>query len=147
MKDLKWRLNKFGSSFCFITDSKIYFSWDSFPDGDKPEWLTMEQIKDFAQKMGVNIWKENYMINLTVGDLRDRIKDLPDDMDVIIPVSCAEDANYIESFRHARTLGIVSNKYEEKPALCINTAQDGADIDTQLNLNKLSTTCDKVLFW
>ena len=87
------------------------------------------------------------MINLTVGDLRDCIKNLPDDMDVIIPVSCAKDANYIESFRHARTLGIVSNKYEEKPALCINAAQDGADIDTQLNLNKLSTTCDNVLFW
>ena len=86
------------------------------------------------------------MINLTVGDLKDRIKDLPDDMDVIIPVSCAEDANYIESFRHARTLGIVSNKYEEKPALCINTAQDGLDSDIQLNLNKLSTTCNKVLF-
>lgn len=86
------------------------------------------------------------MINLTVEDLRDRIKDLSDDMDVIIPVSCAEDANYIESFRHARTLGIVSNDYEEKPALCINTAQNGADIDTQLKLNKLSTTCDVVLF-
>ena len=86
------------------------------------------------------------MINLTVGDLRDRIKDLPDDMDVIIPVSCAEDANYIESFRHARTLGIVSNKYEEKPALCINASQNGVDIDTQLRINNLSTTCDRVLF-
>ena len=86
------------------------------------------------------------MINLTVGDLKDRIKDLPDDMDIIIPVTIEDDANYIESFRHARTLGIVSNKYEEKPALCINTAQDGADINTQLNLNKLSTTCEKVLF-
>ena len=86
------------------------------------------------------------MINLTVGDLKDRIKDLPDDMDIIIPVTIEDDANYIESFRHARTLGIVSNKYEEKPALCINAAQDGIDIDTQLNLNKLSTTCEKVLF-
>ena len=36
------------------------------------------------------------MIKLTVGDLRNRIKDLPDDMDVIIQVSCSEDANYIE---------------------------------------------------
>lgn len=86
------------------------------------------------------------MINLTVGDLKKAIKDLPDDMFVIIPVSSAEDVNYIESFRHARTLGIVSNKYEEKPALCINTSQDGADINTQLDINKLSTTCDKVLF-
>ena len=38
--------------------------WNSFPDGDKPEWLTMEQIKEFAQKMGVDIWKEKNMSNL-----------------------------------------------------------------------------------
>lgn len=86
------------------------------------------------------------MINLTVGDLKDSIKDLPDDMDVIIPVTIEDDANYIVSFRHVRTLGVLSNKYEEKPALCLNGAQDGVDIDTQLNLNKLSTTCDNVLF-
>ena len=52
------------------------------------------------------------MINLTVGDLKDSIKDLPDDMDVIIPVTIEDDANYIVSFRHVRTLGILSNKYE-----------------------------------
>lgn len=86
------------------------------------------------------------MINLTVGDLRDCIKDLPDNMDVIIPVTIEDDANYIVSFRHVRTLGVLSNKYEEKPALCLNGAQDGVDIKTQLNINKLSTTCDKVLF-
>ena len=86
------------------------------------------------------------MINLTVGALKDCIKDLPDDMDVIIPITIENDANYIVSFRHVRTLGIVTSKYEEKQALCLNGAQDGADIDTQLNLNKLETTCDKVLF-
>ena len=26
---------------------------NSFSDDDKPEWLTMEQIKEFSQKMGV----------------------------------------------------------------------------------------------
>ena len=86
------------------------------------------------------------MINLTVGDLKDSIKDLPDDMNVIIPVTIEDDANYIVSFRHVRTLGVLSNKYEEKPALCLNGAQDGVDIKTQLNINKLNTTCDKVLF-
>ena len=54
------------------------------------------------------------MIDLTVGELKNLIKDLPDDMDVIIPVTIEEDANYIDSFRHVRTLGIWSNKYEEK---------------------------------
>lgn len=27
--------------------------WNSFPEDDKPEWLTWEEIEDFAQKMGV----------------------------------------------------------------------------------------------
>lgn len=29
--------------------------WSSFQDDDNPEWLTMEQIKNFDQKMGVDI--------------------------------------------------------------------------------------------
>ena len=29
--------------------------WKSFPDEDKPEWLTWEQIIDYAQRMGVDI--------------------------------------------------------------------------------------------
>ena len=29
--------------------------WNYFPEGDKPEWLTMEQIEDFARKMGVKL--------------------------------------------------------------------------------------------
>lgn len=35
----------------------MIYIWNSFPDGDKPEWLTMEQIKEFAQKMGVGYLK------------------------------------------------------------------------------------------
>lgn len=84
-------------------------------------------------------------MNMTVRNLREIIKDLPDDMYVIIPVSCAEDVNYIESFRHVRTAGIVSNEYEKKPALCLNSG-DGLDIYGQLNKNRLETTCDRVLF-
>ena len=86
------------------------------------------------------------MINLTVKDLKEAIKDLPDDMYIVIPVSCSEDANYIDSFRHARTIGVISNDNEENPALCINSALNGANINTQLILNKLDTTCDRVLF-
>lgn len=29
--------------------------WNSFPDEDKPEWLSWEQIVDYAQRMGVDI--------------------------------------------------------------------------------------------
>lgn len=104
--------------------------------------MNNDEFMDILEKENEKMEKNN----LTVGALRDCIKDLPDDMDVIIPLSSAEDANYIDSFRHARTVGIVSNKYEEKPALCINSSKDGLDIYAQLNLNKRGTTCDKVLF-
>lgn len=29
--------------------------WNTFPEGDKPEWLAMEEIDEFARKMGVSI--------------------------------------------------------------------------------------------
>lgn len=29
--------------------------WNSFPEEDKPEWLTWEQIVDYAQRMGVDV--------------------------------------------------------------------------------------------
>ena len=49
-----------GSANCLWADSEkeqiqtMIDIWNSFPDDDKPEWLTMEQIKEFAQKMGVD---------------------------------------------------------------------------------------------
>lgn len=27
--------------------------WNSFDDNDKPEWLTIEEIDEFARRMGV----------------------------------------------------------------------------------------------
>ena len=27
--------------------------WNSFDENDKPEWLTVEEIDEFARKMGV----------------------------------------------------------------------------------------------
>lgn len=50
-----------GSSNCLLADSQkqqiqtMIDIWNSFPYGDKPEWLAMEQIKEFAQNMGVDI--------------------------------------------------------------------------------------------
>ena len=29
--------------------------WDSFPDDEKPEWLSREQINAYARKMGVEL--------------------------------------------------------------------------------------------
>lgn len=89
-------------------------------------------------------------INMTVKDLREIIKNIPDDMDdlnVIIPVITEEDANRILAFRHVRTAGVLTSDYEEKPALCLNTASDGLDISSQIERkNDSSIWCDKVLF-
>ena len=54
------------------------------------------------------------MIKLTVGDLRNRIKDLPDDMDVIIQVSCGEDTNYIELLAARLEKSVEDEKEDEK---------------------------------
>lgn len=86
-------------------------------------------------------------VNMKVADLKEIIKDLPDDMDVIIPVISSEDANWIDAFRHVRTAGILSNINEENSVLCLNTAADSLDIKSQINKNGfVITTCDRVLF-
>lgn len=86
--------------------------------------------------------------NLTVGKLKECLKDLPDDMYIIIP--CNEDVtdyNRIDDFRLIRTAGILENRYEEKPALCLNTSYDGLDISSQVKQYcGDSTSCTRVLF-
>lgn len=85
-------------------------------------------------------------INLTVRDLRECLEGLPDDMDVIIPIHEGRDENVISGFRHVRTVGKITSTYEPKPALCIATSRDGADMYTLLELNKLGAKCDWNLF-
>lgn len=86
-------------------------------------------------------------INVNVRDLRECLEGLPDDMDVIIPVCVDGDENVILGFKHARTIGILENPMEAKPAFCIATARDGADMYTLMELNaRKNTTCKKLLF-
>lgn len=87
-------------------------------------------------------------VNLTIKELKEIIKDLPDDMDVIIPVITEDDANDILGFRYVRTAGILTNKYEPNSALCLNSSDDGLDISSQIKMmagehNK--TSCEKIL--
>lgn len=88
-------------------------------------------------------------MNITVKDLKEAIKDLPDDMDVIMPVINEDDANEILAFRHIRTIGILECKTENGPALCLNTSAAGADLYNQINSNKYradnSVKCNKLL--
>lgn len=86
-------------------------------------------------------------INVTVRDLKECLKDLPDDMDVIIPVHVEGDENKILGFRHARTAGLLATPTEEKPALCIATARDGADMYSLMRINAgRETSCIYQLF-
>lgn len=89
------------------------------------------------------------MINMTIEDLKDRIKDLPDDMPILIPVITEEDANNIQAFRYVRTAGILVCKHEEDDTvLCLNAAADGLDISTQLKKSGVDPEieCERVLF-
>lgn len=83
-------------------------------------------------------------INLKVGDLKEILRQCPDDMDIIIPVITEEDCNNILAFRHARTVGILKNDYEPEQALCINAAADGLDISSQIK--RMDTVCTRVMF-
>lgn len=91
-----------------------------------------------------------FNINMTVRDLKEIIKNIPDDMDdlnVIIPVITEEDANRILVFRHVRTAGVLISDYEENPALCLNTVLYGLDISSQIERkNDSHVRCEKVLF-
>jgi len=86
------------------------------------------------------------IINMRVEDLKRIIENLPDDMDVIIPVITEDDANNILAFRHVRTAGVLSNPKEDEPALCLNAAADGKDIRSQVDMSCEETKCVWVLF-
>lgn len=85
-------------------------------------------------------------INVNVRDLRDCLEGLPDDMNVIIAVCDEHDANVILGYRHVRTIGLLENKYEEKPAFCVAASSGGADMYSLMELNRSDTICIKNLF-
>lgn len=81
-------------------------------------------------------------MNMKVRDLKYILKDLPDDMDVIIPI-LSEDANRVYKFIHVRTAGILASEFEEDCALCLSSNLRGLDISSQV-ANHIQ--CKKVLF-
>ena len=86
-------------------------------------------------------------INMTVKDLKEIIKDLPDNMEVIMPIVDMDDNNKIMVFRRIRTAGILTSKYESHPALCLNTSTDGIDISAQIKMlgEMAGVICEKIL--
>lgn len=82
-------------------------------------------------------------INMKVKNLKEIVNQLPDDMDVIIPVISEDDANCIWAFRHVRTAGVLESDGEQ-PALCLNAAADGLDISSQVK--KSDVICTRLMF-
>lgn len=88
----------------------------------------------------------NATVDMKVKDLKDILNELPDDMDVIIPVISPDDANHISGFRHVRTAGILQCK-DEDDALCVNAAAYGVDINAQVNAyDGKYIACKRILF-
>jgi hypothetical protein len=67
-------------------------------------------------------------VNLTVGKMKELLKSLPDDMELIVPV------------------GVLRNEYKSNPGLCLAATTDGKDIKTLLDENKIDEWCEKLLF-
>ena len=85
-------------------------------------------------------------INITVRDLKDILEGLPDDMEVITTVTPEDNSNYVISFKHVRTAGILSNPYEPKPVLCIAPTESGTDMYALIEGTYGDTKCEKLLF-
>lgn len=86
--------------------------------------------------------------NLTVGDLKEIMSTLDDNLPVIIPVIDYDDCNCILAFRRVRTSAILEDPYasdENRFALCFNSATDGQDLGTQICEHKGDILCKEVL--
>ena len=86
--------------------------------------------------------------NMTIKDLKEILKDLPDDMPVVIPVIDEDDVNTIYGFRYVRTAGILFDGYGIGPDLrvfVLNGSKDGVDISTQIKTRD-TVICEKVLY-
>lgn len=75
----------------------------------------------------------NYYDFMTVGDLKEIIKDLDNEMLMVIPVVDEEDVNHIYGFHLVRTAGILHTEAgDPKDVLCLNSATGEKDIADQV---------------
>lgn len=72
-----------------------------------------------------------YDLNLTVKEVKEALKDLPDDMQVIVPVVNPENLNEIYSFHFVRSIAVLHEEYDED-VVCLAPTQDGHDITSNL---------------
>lgn len=88
---------------------------------------------------------------LTVLALKEALKDLPDDMAVVLPNVLEDDKDIITGFKYLTTMGIISNVYEPEKALCLSSSDYGLDISGQIERTHIKgltpiTWVDKVIY-
>lgn len=90
---------------------------------------------------------EFYNDYMRVGDLKNTIKDLPDDMIVVIPIVDEDNVNTIFAFRKVRTAGILTCEEDPDPeVLCLNGAKGDQDIADQIHFSDLDVGVKDVLY-
>ncbi len=83
---------------------------------------------------------------MNIGQLKAILKDLPDDMLVVIPNrSYKENHYYIDNGCNiVTTAGILVSDEEDGRVLCLNTSESGQDIMSQIKDPFI--TCEKIVF-
>ena len=89
---------------------------------------------------------DTHNMNLTVKMLKEAIKDLPDDMDIVMAITTEEDSNNIVGFKHVRTMGILKDSSDNDEVVCLNTSENGLDISSQVKKYEPKITCEKILY-
>ena len=93
------------------------------------------------------IWNCNDFMR--VGELKEILKNLPDDMLIVIPVVDEDNVNSIYGFRKVRTAGILTCEYEcedEREVFCLNGTMDGMDLADQVYFSGRDVDVTKVLY-
>ena len=85
----------------------------------------------------------NYYDFMTVRDLKDILRILPDDMPIVIPVVDEDDVNCLRGFRKVRTAGVLHCESEEdKDVFSLNGATEDNDIVTQVYMSSAIKNID-----
>ena len=74
--------------------------------------------------------------NDTVRDLKNMLDGLPDDMEVIVPITNEHNPNHVFGFNRIRTAGILKSPAEQDMALCLAPSLGGLDIYSLVNNSK-----------
>lgn len=86
---------------------------------------------------------------MTVKELKMIIEDLPDDMEVIIPIHSLNVSTKISSFFSIGTAGVLESDCEGFPALYLGGSEPGRNIKDQIRLGRYDgeyVRCKKVLY-